>query len=118
MSYNIDKVRYLKGSLRITWDAVSKFSLRLEKQGIHLPESNFIDAAFQECEVDGEIEIDVPRWCGEGSGRSYDLFKEALSLTTGVANLLIIWEGGDSITGLRVVNGTVEVKNVVQTLEE
>ncbi len=41
---------------------------------------------------------------------------EALSHTTGSADLLLTWEGGDSHTGIRVVNGKVTKHEVVFAL--
>ena len=44
---------------------------------------------------------------GEFSGNSEDALLAALQKTKGSAELLLTWEGGDSFTGLRVVDGKV-----------
>jgi hypothetical protein len=54
-------------------------------------------------------------WCGEGANNTDD-FHAALSYTQGLADLLIIWEGGDSISGLRVNDGEVTEHDVVMSL--
>jgi hypothetical protein len=56
----------------------------------------------------GYISITEMSWCGEYSGNSYDLFIErVLPKIEGKMELFIIWEGGESIEGLRVENGNV-----------
>lgn len=66
-----------------------------------------------------EVEIQDLGWYGEWSGRSYrDVLPKVLAKTKGAADLLFVWEGGDSFTGLRVKDGVVVEKRVVIRLEE
>lgn len=58
------------------------------------------------------------RWRGEGSGSYYDTFKDILSQMDGEAELVLIWEGGDSIGGLRIRNGEVTEHEVLFSLKE
>lgn len=111
MSYNIDTVDYI-GEGRLTID--SKIGLAFaKKHQDRLPESHL----FEDLEDDeGTVVIENPRWCSEGSGYRFDLFKAALALTKGEADLVLVWEGGDSTTGLRVVNGEVTEKKVKHVL--
>jgi hypothetical protein len=56
----------------------------------------------------GRVKLKHLNWCGEGSGHSFDYFKrEVLTKIHGHAELRIVWEGGDSITGLIVKDGKV-----------
>ena len=116
MSYNCDSIEYISGKLSIKRSVAVE---ALQKHADELPESDFISEAVSSSdglEPDSIIEIENPWWGGEGSGRSYVLFKELLSLTTGAADLLLTWEGGDSINGLRVSEGNVHEKKVKHTL--
>lgn len=56
-------------------------------------------------------------WCGEFSGRSYDLLIEKiLPRFHGDADLVVCFEGGDSYDGLRLRDGKVTRHEVVMTL--
>lgn len=115
MSYNIDSVQIVTGFLTIESSLARKFAKDKGKYEMsQVPEDNFLDDVLID---DGEIKIDNPEWSGEGSGRSFDLFKEVLGLTKGTADLVLTWEGGDSITGLRITDGLVEEKKVRMVLE-
>lgn len=53
----------------------------------------------------------------DGSGWAFDaLLANILPRFTGRADLVVCWEGGDSFTGLRVVDGKVTKHEVVRTL--
>lgn len=110
MSYNIDSVEVLEGSLTIDIEVAKKFK---EENEDELPGRNFIE----EVVITGE-ESAIPSWCGEGSGWAFNLFKEALSLTKGEADLLLTWEGGDEFSGLRVRDGVVREMAVEMSLVE
>ncbi len=47
-------------------------------------------------------------WYGEGSGGTFETLRDkVLPAFLGSADLLLVWEGGDSQSGLRLVNGIV-----------
>lgn len=64
------------------------------------------------------IKLKKLSWCGEGSGNSFeDVFvKKIAQHIMGKADLVYTWEGGDSLSGLRIIDGKVEECDVVQTL--
>ncbi len=75
-----------------------------------MPEICFLRHLKRKCQPNeqGYISITEMSWCGEYSGNSYDLFIErVLPKIEGKMELFIIWEGGESIEGLRVENGNV-----------
>lgn len=113
MSYNIDSAKYISGSLSINGrDAI--FLRDAHKR--EMPESNFLDE-IKVVDPDALYPIQYPWWQGEGSGRSRELFKHVLTKTQGEAEILIVWEGGDCVSGLHVRNGTVTEKAVRFVLE-
>ena len=110
MGYNIGSIDYLgEGRLRINAQVRKKLRKKLDG----LPEGNFLeddDCVEEVEELPGQTEellITNPSWYGEGSGRSEDKLREALSKTTGTAELILTWENGNSHSGLRVVDGKV-----------
>lgn len=101
MAYNLTCVRYLDGELTI--DPADAQALLEEHSP--LPEDCFLrDAA--EC-VGDDVPILQPSWCGEWSGTTYETFMLALAHADGRAQLLLVWEGGDKLTGLKVRDGVV-----------
>lgn len=108
MSYNIDDISYIgENRLSITSESMAEAVDSIDEE--HCPEICFLD------EIDsGVIESNI--WSGEGSGRSFKYFLEALSFTDGSAELVVTHEGGDSFIGIRVVEGTVTTHEVVMTL--
>lgn len=113
MSYDIDGVRYISGELTIGRDKAINFRDTHEDR---LPEDTFLhDVSLRDPEP---FVIKNPSWCGEGSGRSFDLFKRALALTQGEADILLTWEGDGSFTGLRVRDGVVTEHKVKFRLED
>lgn len=125
MSYNIDSVRILNGGLRIT--AANLMALRLVLAG-QLPDSNFLDVqknvAIQRMMEKDDTLIDIApsgflHWCGDGSGHAFDVFcDEVVPKLLGEADLLVIWEGGDSVEGYRVKSGECRQCDVDYTLKE
>jgi hypothetical protein len=121
MSYNIGHIEYLgEGRLRINAAVRKKLSESLDR----LPEGNFlesdgcVESVYGVSDGTEELLITKPWWYGEGSGRSKENLKKALSKTTGCADLLLTWDGGDSHSGLRVINGRVTEHEVVFALGE
>ncbi len=117
MSYNVDTIDYISGKLYIERGKALVLSLEHKDD---VPEGNLFDALDLDHTKDQKekLPIERVRWCSEGSGSSFDTFKEILKATTGDADLLVVWEGGDSITGLRVRNGKVEEAKVKHVLED
>lgn len=116
MSYNIDHIVVLRGELSIR--AADARKLKKEADN-NAPEDSFIEdliEALDADEVPQWLEIKM-RWRGEGSGRSWDYFtNNVVPLLRGSADLVMIWEGGDSITGLRIQDGQATEMNVQHTL--
>lgn len=105
MSYNISTIEYI-GPRRLTITATDLGSAMIKLRG-KAPEGSFIDDTMKLRVLSPDVfEITRVDWCGEGANRVEDL-RAALSHTQGLADLLIIWEGGDSISGLRVNDGEV-----------
>lgn len=110
MPNNIKGINVLSGALYI--NPVLASSLR-EAHERELPELNFLD----ETPGTGDLtEIRRLWWSGEGSARSFELFKHCLASTVGTAQLAVVWESGD-MSGLHVADGTVTPKRVRITLE-
>lgn len=63
------------------------------------------------------IKLTNLRWQGEGSGHSFVvLLKEIAPCIHGTIEAVLVWEGGDSTTGLRIEHGEAEVMNVEHKL--
>lgn len=119
MSYNIDSIDYLGDARLIISAAVLA---RLAKESCaDSPESSFLDDPDcwrESVDLPGFVVLERLWWHGEGSGHGFDALKAALGHTLGSADLLLVWEGGDSQTGLRIVNGVVREMDVVFALAE
>lgn len=117
MSYNIDNVVYQKGCapLRIVRGVAARFKATHKES---LPETNFLDRIADAGDEDNDdaCVINQPWWQGAGSGHSGETLIKVLRLTTGAANLILTWEGGDSVSGLIVKDGVVTEGRVVQTV--
>lgn len=114
MSYNISHTEYVNGVLSID----RKTAIRLKSEYPYIAESNFLDGVFENDLLDGDVQISNPWWCGEFSGNSYGALKEILSFTKGTATILLVWEGGDNKTALKVKNGKVTEAKVKMVIEE
>ena len=116
MSYNVDNVKTLSGKLTI-----SRASLRkIKRMRIETPECCFLDAIFVKEGKDDDAEsfdIEDLEWYGEGSGYAFeDLLTKVLPFTKGTMEVVVTWEGGDSVNGLRIVDGTVTKHEVEMKL--
>lgn len=84
------------------------------------PEISFLDPDWpngEDCEeIRGILFVKRICWDGEGSGHTWDFFKEALAKFIGRADLIVIWEGGDSQSGIRLMNGKVTTHKVISVL--
>jgi hypothetical protein len=129
MSYNIDHIENVSCDLRITY---GKFLALMKKYEGELPEANFLhDLAdtysYLDTDDDSEdleealktvLEIKNVAWCGGGSGRTRALLETILKKCDGTADLVLIWEGGDTVTGIKVRDGNITRCKVGYTLTE
>lgn len=114
MSYNIDRCAYLNGKLSL--------NVGIARELLHtymMAECTFFEDMDLETKRDRDnVVIDCPEWSGEFSGLYYDVYLKILSCTSGCAEILVVWEDGDTYSGLRVENGIVLEKEVVHTLKD
>jgi hypothetical protein len=83
------------------------------------PEDSFLNPHWpkQDCDdVRGILFVNRMPWRCEGSGNSWDLFKQLLPHFLGSADLIVTWEGGNGCSGLRLLNGKVTEHEVVMAL--
>lgn len=119
MSYNIDHINTLKCALTISANAARKLILKHESG---VPEGNILEdlrdaLTLPDRQEDDPITLRHLSWYGEWSGNSMDLLKEEiLPKFIGVGEFILTWEGGDCVSGLRVVDGVVTEPEVTQTL--
>jgi hypothetical protein len=131
----------LSGSLSISVDSARQ--LMSELQDEELPEYSFLDDIAEKmkpkdppktnrfgaiigpgCRANVEEAtsdpIPIPRlaWCFTGSGYTFDrvLLKKIVPHLQGEAEIVYIWERGDSLTGLRIKDGKAQKCNVSYTL--
>lgn len=113
MSYNISSSEYISGKL--TLGILDFYSLK-ELYKNELPEGSFLNdynSKYILNFLDSEVEINQFWWYGEGSRYSLGILKDKiLPLTRGEADILFVWEGGESFSGLRVKDGLVTEKVV------
>lgn len=116
MSYNVNRSFYLNGQLTIKVRDV--LDLKRKYQEV-LAENNLLDYLETDLHrnLGSDIVIENPSWCGDFSGWCYSTFIAILSHTKGKADICLVWEGGDSITGLRVEDGLVTKCKVVMALQ-
>ena len=110
MSYNITGIKYIgPGKLLMTATDLGRAMIELRGK---TPSRCFIEDTNSLSPISPDVlQIEKVEWCGEGANNTEDLFA-ALSHTQGMADLLLIWEGGDSMTGLRINDGEVTAHNV------
>lgn len=125
MSYNIDSCEMLTNeNLRITTGDVRRILIQLEED---FPEDNFfidLEKRIKKLVKSGESlndEAELPikklTWAGEGSGYLFKTFLEkVVPFLRGSADVIFIWEGGDSISGLRIVDGVATKHEVIKSL--
>ena len=88
MSYNID---------RFVVKETNKFKLN-ECPDIDEPENFAI-------ELDDDGNIESLSYSGEHSGYGWDVFYKILKNSTGYLRAIIVWEGGDSVIDLTILDG-------------
>lgn len=116
MSYNIDSTEIINLDLAMKASDVLEF----EDSG---PECCFIEDMIEVAESmeDKTSLIKLPNfdWYGEGSGRSYSLLlEEIISKLVGTAEIIFFWEGGNSVSGLKIKDGKYKECDVKHILEE
>lgn len=115
MGYNVDHIEVLKcEGARIK----AKDAKRLAKSG-DLPECHFLEEIGAP-DADGYIAINPDKfwWSGEGSGHAWtDFFiPKVAPKIMGTLEAVVTWEGGDSHSGLRIVDGKVTEPEVIMAL--
>ena len=123
MSYNIDswKTKKLK-NLTIPLKAFFEH----KRTDWHPKQPEIVNAETMEIEMDcgceqlikgilkdGIIHVTELKMYGEGSGTFKDwILDEALKQSKGELEAVLVWEGGDSITRLKVKDGVIEETDV------
>lgn len=116
MSYNIDDASYIPGTgpLRMRPSAARRAVKAIRDR----PKSNFVDGIDRDVDDDEPQAFRSPNWTGEGSGNTFSEYLRVLAMTEGSADILLTWEGGDSMSGLRVRDGVVTQHKIVVSLGE
>lgn len=107
MSYNIDSILTIYEN---SFGFGPTFDDLAEKHQSVAPENSVFDDDWN---------VTQPfAWCGEGSESSFDVLLEVLASFEGQVDLVLIWEGGDLIDGLRLRNHKVTRHRVLCSLGE
>lgn len=117
MSYNIDTVHIVH--TENAWMSKKDYN-RLKRAQEELPEDCFL---YERPELDpndpDRVLIKSLNWRGCGSGGTFDSLREKiLPKVHGRIDAVFVWEGGDSVSGLRVVDGKVTEHSVTYVLGE
>jgi hypothetical protein len=118
MSYNIStwKTKELK-NFRILAKDIQDLEdytrINFQTNIIHIYGAEFSEKFELEGKlVDGWIEISQIHHSGEGSGHGFDELKILLQQTQGSLVATLIWEGGDYISRLTVVDGEISEEGI------
>ncbi len=106
MSYNITSINILSIDARISVDDIRWLYGMLGGW----PEANFVSDTHRKLQrgaitasASGEVALETFEWHGEGSGNAFhDHMADVASSIRGHVEAVVIWEGGDRITGLRI----------------
>ena len=115
MSYNIDTIDILSGSLKCSHRKARQFAQTID----YVPEmfGDYLDSAAHYKNTDGTLRT-VP-WTGSCSGWAEpDLPRFLVECCTGNAELQLVWEGGDSITYMIVEDGAVYIASETVVLSK
>lgn len=121
MSYNIDSITVLYASTDFGIRLEQLDALRAKYELQHAPEISIFDPDWPTFSRNSVTDSGFVRpqnfwWNGEGSGHSYGELVEVLSHFDGSVDLELVWEGGNSIDGLKLRNHAVTRHEVVRTL--
>ena len=108
MSYDID--RTIVANSHNAWMSMVDFIvLKANLAEDDLPEKCFFDYVKNMFDITARIEFkDRLMWSGSGSGSTYEVLRDKiLPKVHGWLELVFIWNGGDSITGIAVDDGRV-----------
>ena len=113
MSYNIDHIECLKIE---AWMRPADV-IRL-RDTLDFPEDNFLEDLEEVEQYPDRVPLTKLNWRGEGSGNSYyNVFlKEVAPCIQGEVEAIVVWEGGDAISGLRIKDGVPEEMGVEHRL--
>ncbi len=123
MSYNISSVKILKiNAYMLAGDIILLHS----NEHQDLPESCFLKDLYEEASDKiknssplAQIKLTKLNWCHSWSGMSFDvLINNIAPMIKGNAEVVFIWEGGDSISGLKINDGIVTKCDVEFVLRE
>lgn len=136
MSYNIDSTDTIYSDAWMYEDDRIRLGEQWEELGLSLPESSFLNDdkyTMQRCwgpiEVDGEPlpfgmggrakrHLKHFLWNGEGSGSGFhESLADVAKYIHGRIDAIATWEGGDSFSGIRIVDGKFTEPKVIQYLE-
>ena len=128
MSYNVDSASVLEGQLWISREGQEWLSGDTCEDSLpevtpewESPQPNYT-AEEQALVERGYAKIPNCKlwWHGGGSGNAVHegTWEKFLRYTVGSADILLTWEGGDSFSGYRVVDGVVTEHEVVMALGE
>lgn len=116
MSYNIDHVDCLVLDARMLGKDWKRLSAETDKY----PEISFFEDQDPDLLEDNiEYPLDTFSWSGEGSGWAYDWLKDEVApCIHGRIEAIMIWEGGDSVSGFKIVDGVFVEHKVIYYLGE
>lgn len=110
MSYNIDSIEVLKTTASINFADLRRVVASLSDKE-WLPEINFIEDLKEDdpYSTSTTAKLTELSWRGEGSGHSWhEVFLPKIApLIRGRIEAVVIWEGGDSVSGIIVDDGKV-----------
>lgn len=108
MSYNLDNIKILDGELFMKAEDIRE--LQDELKTMNPAEVNFLDDFELDDDDSSLIVLDNIWWFGEGSGHTYEeiFIGKIMPKIIGEANIMEIWEGGDTVETYRLVNGKKE----------
>ena len=97
----------------LTISSSNRDKLIEEWKEVTTPEDNFIEDLDTECVADQVVD---PVWYGEFSGSTFPYFLDVLTYTYGSIEIIVTWEGGEDVQGIRVVEGVVTQHKVERKL--
>lgn len=117
MSYNVTAIDIIASEgfaiPRTLW---REMALPRNGGAVEAPGHSFLDPNWPQSqdveELRGILFVNRLPWSGECSGMYWDAFKRLLGQFLGSADLIVTWEGGDSRTGVRLLNGKVTFHTV------